>query len=181
MHPGRVLAAIAAVLTLLPIQHAVIARIPLPGTGPDVLIVLVVAVALLRGPAVGAVMGFCTGLAADLAPPADHTMGRLALCYCVAGYLAGLLADEAERSALAPMAVVAIIAVFVIGTYAALGALLGDARVTAATLARTLPSSVLYDVVLTPFLVPLVAAVVRRLEPDSSRSVVRGAGPGVRL
>jgi rod shape-determining protein MreD len=169
MHPARIFAAIAAVLTLLPVQHSVIARLPLPGIGPDVLVVLVVAVALARGPVVGMVMGFCTGLAADLAPPADHTLGRLALAYCVAGYLAGLLADEAERSAFAPMIVVALIAVFVVGTYAALGALLGDARITVAALGRTLPSSVLYDVVLTPFVVPLVGAVVRRLEPQGTR------------
>jgi rod shape-determining protein MreD len=175
MHPGRILAAIAAVLTLLPLQHAVISRLPLPGTAPDILVVLVVAVALARGPAVGAVMGFCTGLAADLAPPADHTLGRLALAYCLAGYVAGLLADEAERSAFAPMVVVALIGAFVIGTYAALGALLGDVRITVGSLGRTLPSSVLYDVVLTPFLVPLVGAVVRRLEPEPSRGVRPGA------
>jgi hypothetical protein len=101
------------------------------------------------------------------------------LAYCVAGYLAGLLADEAERSAFAPMIVVAMIAVFVIGTYAALGALLGDARVTADAFGRALPSSVLYDVVLTPFVVPLVGAVVRRLDPDPSRAV-GGVRPGAR-
>jgi rod shape-determining protein MreD len=180
MHPARILAAIAAVLTLLPLQHSVIERLPLPGTGPDLLVVLVVAVALARGPAVGAVMGFCTGLAADLAPPADHTLGRLALAYCLAGYLAGLLADEAERSAFAPMAVVAVIAVFVIGTYAALGALLGDARITGAAFAHALPTAVLYDVVLTPFVVPLVAAVANRLEPDLTRPSGRGVRPGAR-
>jgi rod shape-determining protein MreD len=180
MHPARIFAAIAAVLTLLPVQHAVIERLPLPGIGPDVLVVLVVAVALARGPAVGMIMGFCTGLAADLAPPADHTLGRLALAYCVAGYLAGLLADEAERSAFAPMIVVALIAVFVTGTYAALGALLGDARITTAALGRALPSSVLYDVVLTPFVVPLVGAVVRRLDPDPSRAQ-GGVRPGARV
>jgi rod shape-determining protein MreD len=180
MHPGRVLAAIAAVLTLLPLQHSVIDRLPLPGTAPDVLGVLVIAVALARGPGVGMVMGFCTGLLADAAPPADHTLGRLALAYCVAGYLAGLLADEAERSAFAPMVVVALISAFVIGTYAALGALLGDVRVTASAFGHALPSSVLYDVVLTPFVVPLVAAVARRLEPDPTRAGGLGARPGAR-
>ena len=169
MRPARVLAAIAVVLTLLPLQNAIVARLPLPGTGPDVLVVLVVAVALARGPSAGLIMGFGTGLAADLAPPADHTLGRLALAYCLAGYLAGLLAEEAERSAFAPMAVVALMAIVAVGTYAVLGALLGDVRITTAALARSLPSSVLYDVVLTPFVVPLVGAASRRLEPDPSR------------
>jgi rod shape-determining protein MreD len=169
MHPGRIIAAIALVLTLLPVQYAVITRLPLPGTGPDVLLVAVVAVALARGPAVGMTMGFAAGLVTDLAPPADHTLGRLALAYCLAGYVAGLLSEEAERSAFAPMAVVALCAILAGGLYAAVGALLGDVRVTAGLLARSLPPSVLYDVVLTPFVVPLVGAASRRLEPDPSR------------
>jgi hypothetical protein len=56
-----------------------------------------------------------------------------------------------------------------VGLYAGVGALLGDVRITGAALAQGLPSSVLYDVVLTPFVVPSVAAVSRRLEPDVSR------------
>jgi rod shape-determining protein MreD len=178
MRPARVVAAIAALLTFIPLQRSVVDRLPLPGTGPDLLVLLVVAIALARGPGVGMVMGFCTGLAADLAPPADHTMGRLALSYCLAGYLAGLLADEAARSAFAPMAVMFVMAIFVVGTYAATGALLGDGRVTVSALERTLPTSVLYDVVLTPFIVPLVGAVVTRLEPDPGRAGVRA---GARL
>jgi hypothetical protein len=59
--------------------------------------------------------------------------------------------------------------------------LLGDVRITTAALGRTLPSSVLYDVVLTPFVVPLVAAVVHRLEPDPSRPTGRGVRTGARL
>jgi rod shape-determining protein MreD len=166
---SRVVFAIAIVLTLLPLQYAVVARLPLPGAGPDLLLVAIVAVALVRGPAGGLVLGFWAGLAADLAPPADHTMGRLALAYALAGYVAGLLADEAERSSFAPMAVMALAGVIAVGTFAGVGALLGDVRITGAELARNLPSSVLYDVLLTPFVVPLVGAVSRRLEPDPSR------------
>jgi rod shape-determining protein MreD len=169
MRWSRVIAATALVLTVLPLQYAVVGRIPLPGVGPDLLLVGIAAIALTRGPAAGLVFGFAAGFVADLAPPADHTVGRLALAYALAGYAAGLLADEAERSAFAPMAVVGLAGVVAIGLYAGVGALLGDVRITGDALATGLPSSVLYDVVLAPFVVPSVAAVSRRLEPDPSR------------
>ena len=169
MRSSRVFAASVLVLTLLPLQYAVIARIPLPGVGPDLLVVAVAAIALSRGPTAGMVFGFAAGLTADLAPPADHTVGRLALAYALAGYAAGLLSDEADRSTWLPMAGVGLAAIMAVGLYAGVGALLGDVRITGSALARSLPSSVLYDVVLTPFVVPSVAAVSRRLEPDPSR------------
>ena len=165
----RIVAATAVVLTLIPLQYSVVGRIPLPGVGPDLLLVAIAASALARGPAAGLVFGFTAGLVADLAPPADHTVGRLALAYALAGYTAGLLADEAQRSAFAPIAVVALSGIVAFALYAGVGALLGDVRITTHALAQGLPSSVLYDVVLAPFVVPLVAAVSHRLEPDPSR------------
>jgi uncharacterized BrkB/YihY/UPF0761 family membrane protein len=71
-----------------------------------------VAVALAGGPRAGAVAGFAAGLLADLAPPADHPAGRLALVFALVGYLAGLAREEASRSALLPIAIVAFAAWF---------------------------------------------------------------------
>ena len=51
--------------------------------------------------------------------------------------------------------------------YAALGFLFGDPRASWSALGQVLPASVLYDVVLTPFVLPLVAALSRRLDPDT--------------
>lgn len=169
MRLPRTAFAAALIITLLPVQFAIVNRLPLPGTAPDLPILAVAAVGLVWGPDAGLVMGFCTGLTADLIPPADHTLGRLALAYALAGFVAGLLSTEAERSAFAPIAVVALAALVAEGTFAFVGALLGDARITADSLARNVPSSVLYDVLLTPFLVPLLMAASRRLEPDPSR------------
>ena len=86
----------------------------------------------------------------------------------LAGYVAGLLATEAGRSTLAPIVVVGLAALIAEGTFVLVGALLGDVRVTWLAMAHGVPSSVLYDVVLTPFVVPLVGAVVRRLDPEPS-------------
>ena len=61
---------------------------------------VVAAIALVLGPVGGAVTGFLAGLAADVLPPADHLIGRYALVFCLAGYLVGLVHDEARDSVL---------------------------------------------------------------------------------
>jgi rod shape-determining protein MreD len=157
--------ATAVVLTALMLQTGVLNRLPLPGSGPDLPIVCVVALALVGGPSYGAILGFCAGLAADVLPPADHTLGRLALAYAVVGYLAGLVEDVEERSVLTTVAVVAIASGVAVILFAGIGALVGDDRITAAAVSRSLGSTVIYDVVLAPFVVPLVSGAVRRTQP----------------
>jgi rod shape-determining protein MreD len=83
--------------------------------------VLVVAFALKEGPLSGALTGFVAGLLADLG--ADHELGRLALVYVLAGYLAGLVHDDRPRSWLLPVLVVAAAAAGAVGTYALEGLL----------------------------------------------------------
>jgi hypothetical protein len=96
-------------------------------------------------------------------------MGRLALAYGVAGYVTGMLQDDTERSTLQPFGAVALGALVALGTYLGVGMILGDPRVTLHAVGTSLLSSVPYDVVLTPFVVPLVAGLVRRLDPDPLR------------
>jgi rod shape-determining protein MreD len=164
MRAWRIAAGTLILVTLIPVQLAIINRIPLPGTGPDLLVIVVAAVALVRGPNTGLVFGFSTGLLLDVAPPADHALGRLAIAYALAGFVAGLLAVDADRSTLGAMIVVALAAIVVLGTFIILGALLGDVRITWLAIAHGVPSTVLYDLVLSPFIVPLVGGVVRRLD-----------------
>ena len=169
LRPLRVAFAVALIVTLIPMQFSVVNRMPFPGAGPDLLVLAVVSIALARGPDVGLVFGFAMGLVADLAPPADHTLGRLALAYALAGYVGGLLSDDAARSAFLPIGVVGLGAVVAEGTFAIVGALLGDERITTTALAHNVPSSVLYDVVLAPFVIPVIGAVSRRLVVEPSR------------
>ena len=163
----RSLLATAVVLTALLLQAVVVNRLPLPGYGPDLAVLIVVAFALVAGPTYGVMLGFATGLAADLLPPADHTLGRLALTYAVVGYLAGLVEDIEERSVLTTVAMVAIASGVAVILFAGIGGLVGDHRVTASTVAHSLASTVIYDVVLAPFVVPLIAIAVRRAEPTA--------------
>jgi rod shape-determining protein MreD len=163
----RVLFGAVLVSTALLLQTAVLARLPLPGGTPDLLLVVVVAFALAEGPLAGTLTGFAAGLLADLG--ADHEVGRLALVHLLVGYGAGLLSDEAERSTVLPFVVVAGAAAAAVAVYAGEGVLLGDPRITAAAFWRSLRTTVAYSVLLTPFVVPVVASLLRRLEPDSER------------
>lgn len=165
MTGSRLLLAVATVLTAVLLQVAVVARLPLPGGAPDLVLVLVLSFALSEGPLSGMVTGFLAGSLADLLT--DHEAGRLALAYLVAGYLVGQLHDSTSRSTLLPIAGVAAGAVVALVVYAAEGLLLGDARTGLAAVLRGLTTSVPYDLVLAPFVVPAVGALVRRtaLEP----------------
>ncbi|GAA0990043.1 hypothetical protein GCM10009555_075160 [Acrocarpospora macrocephala] len=57
--------------------------------GPE--LALVAVVVLARAAGTGAVLGFVAGIAADVAPPAEHTIGTGALVLTFAGYAAGQL------------------------------------------------------------------------------------------
>ena len=167
MTPQRLTLGVVSVVTALLLQVCVIGRLPLPGAAPDLVLVLVLAFGLAEGPLSGAVTGFCAGLLADCF--ATHEMGRLALAYALAGYVTGNLQDDTERSTLQPFGAIAFGALVSLGAFAFEGVLLGDDRIAWHTVARAVVSSVPYDVVLTPFVVPLVAGLVRRLDVDPLR------------
>ena len=135
------------------------------GVVPNLALLLVVAAALVRGPDFAAVLGFFSGLAIDLAPPADHVAGRWALALVVVGYLAGRVRHDAGTSAVA--AVVTVAASSFVGTsvFALSGMVLHDPAVPAVEALQVIPVAVVYDVLLTPFVLPLAMRLFRRIEP----------------
>lgn len=150
------------VVVAVVLQETVVERLPLPGAAPDLVLVLVVAVALLRGPRTGVVTGFAAGLLADLG--SDHELGRLALVYVLAGFLAGLLEDDVQGSVVVPAVTGAVAAAVAVLGYAAVGVLLDDPRTTGGALWRSMASVVPYCAALTPVVVPPVAALLRRVD-----------------
>jgi rod shape-determining protein MreD len=165
----RIALRVAVVVTVVLLQVCLINRMRLPLGAPDLLVVVVVAFALIGGSQRGAVLGFFAGLTADVLPPTHHYAGELAFAYTVIGYLAGMLDAGEESSVLTIITVVAGASVGVVLLYAGLGDLLGNARITASATLHALAGTVVYDVVLAPFVVPLVSAAARRLEPVGSR------------
>lgn len=161
----RFLLGAAAVLSALLLQTTVLARLPLPGGAPDLLLVLVVAFALAEGPLSGTVTGFVAGLSADLL--ADHELGRAALVLAAVGYAAGLAAEDRayERSLLQRLGVVALAAAGATTLYAAEGLLLGDPRLSGSAYATALTGAA-WCVALALLVVPATALLVGRLDGD---------------
>ncbi|SFB99091.1 rod shape-determining protein MreD [Streptomyces aidingensis] len=167
MRVQRTLLTTLLVVVALTVQVSILARLQLPGAVPDLLLLTVLGLALVYGHTGGAVTGFFAGLVADLAPPADHAVGRYALVLCLVGYAAGLTRpDTGHRSATAPMLVVAIGAVSSTLLYAGVGTLVGDTEVSQEALVTMVTTATVYDLLLAPFVVPLVMSLARRLESD---------------
>jgi rod shape-determining protein MreD len=157
---------LALVLVLaVTLQVAVFSFFSVDGVVPNLALLVVVAAALVRGPEFAAALGFLGGLAIDLAPPADHVAGRWALALVVVGYLAGRVRHDAGTSALT--AVLTVGACSFVGTsvYALSGMLLHDPAIPVAQALTVIPVAVVYDVVLTPFVLPLLMRLFRRLQP----------------
>jgi len=80
---------------------------------PDVLVCVIVAVGLLRGPLVGAVAGAAGGFVVELTSPVG-TLGVLALLYLVVGWGAGRLCGREEVRGLLPPIVLCLIGELVV-------------------------------------------------------------------
>ena len=182
MHLKRILLSAPLLVVALIVQVSVLARLQLPGAVPDLLLLVVVGLALVYGQTAGALIGFFGGLLADLAPPADHAVGRYALVLCLIGYAAGLTRPEkgGHRSATVPMLVVAGTAVASTLLYAGVGALVGDTAARSVGLGTLLFTATLYDLLLAPFTVPWIMWLAKRSEGHDPRAEVSGSSVGER-
>jgi rod shape-determining protein MreD len=165
----RALVVTVVVMLAVTVQLGVLPSIAISDVVPNLVLVVVVGLALARGPEYGALVGFAAGLALDLAPPADHTAGRWALAFVVVGYLAGVARRDARASALVAVLVVAAGSFIGTSIFALSGLLLQDSGVSVDGVLHVLPIALFYDIVLTPLVVPVVLALMRRLEPVSVR------------
>lgn len=168
MRVNRILLSTALVAVALVVQVCVLARLHLPGAVPDLLLLVVIALALVWGHVAGACIGFAAGLLTDLAPPADHAMGRYALVLCFIGYLAGLARPDKGRvqSATVPLLVVAGAAVGSTFLSVGVAALVGETHEGQAGLGSLVLTALLYDLLLAPFTVPLIMTLARRVDND---------------
>lgn len=158
---------LAALIGIAIVAQAVIFRyVSVDGVVPNLALVLVVAVAISRGSEFAAGFGFAAGLLLDLAPPADHVAGRWALALVLVGYLAGRVRSDARQSPLAAVALVAAMSFVGTSIFALSGVLLGDGAVAIGVTLKVIVISVLWDVMLAPFLLPILVRTVDRLDPD---------------
>lgn len=165
MSTARAAAAGAAVLLALLLQVSLMPHLAWQGVVPNLVLLVVVAAALTRGPQFAMVVGFAAGVLLDLAPPADHTAGRWALALVVVGYVAGRVRSEATPTATTVVSTVAASSFVGTSLFAMTGLVLGELSVGVGALLLVIGLAVVWDVVLTPFVLPPLMAMFRRLEP----------------
>ena len=164
------LSAIAVVVALV-LQLTVIDRLPLPGGGPDLVLVVVVALGLTGGPMAGLLAGFGAGLALDIAPPASYLLGEHALVFCLVGYGCGRLSGITDRSAASSIGIAALAVAGGEVLQVIVGLLFGDPGVSWPAIQVVLPPVVLQDILISPFVVYLIM----RASTWAARSPLRSA------
>jgi rod shape-determining protein MreD len=139
------------------VQLSVIANVDVLTGHPNLLLVAVVCIALLRGAIFGSVAGFCAGLLADTG--VFGTLGFTALLLTLAGYWTGRYGDTTGRDrAHAPMLSIAVITVLYQIAALVLRYLLGQAAPAHHILVALVPTILLNLILAVP-----VYAVTRRL------------------
>lgn len=168
MNAVRAGAAVAAVVVAAALQVSFFPHLAWDGIVPNLCLLVVVGAALTRGPQFAAVVGFAAGLVLDLAPPADHLAGRWALALVVVGYVAGLVRRELRPTMGTVLATVGAASFVGTSVFALTGLVLDDPAIGIPELLQVVLVSVLWDLLLTPLVLPPVMAMFRRLEPDRS-------------
>ncbi|SDC72159.1 rod shape-determining protein MreD [Nocardioides lianchengensis] len=166
MNALRGTVAMGLIAVALVLQVTLFPHLAWAGVVPNLCLLVVVASALVRGTQFAMLLGFGAGVLLDLAPPADHVAGRWALALVVVGYVAGRMRPDVRPMATAVVATVAACSFVGTSVFAISGLLLGDTSTGTGELLGVIAVAVVWDVLLTPLVLPLVATLFRRLEPD---------------
>jgi rod shape-determining protein MreD len=135
------------------LQVGVLARLGLPGATPDLVLVYVAALAMLRGPLVGSIAGFSAGLLLDLVPPSTGTLGITALLLLIVGYGAGRFGGD-EHAIIRPLMVITVSSAFFVLAYGLISGLLDRRAFVWDTLPLIAGTEILYCLILATFVVP---------------------------
>ena len=164
----RALAGGALLVVALVLQVSLFPHVAWHGVVPNPCLLVVVAAGLTRGPQYAMTLGFVAGVLLDLAPPADHVAGRWALALVLVGYVAGRVRQDTPPTAAAVVGTVAACSFLGTSVFALSGLLIGDLDTGVPGLLEVIAVAVLWDVLLTPFVLPVVMRVFDRLEPATA-------------
>jgi rod shape-determining protein MreD len=164
----RALTGALLLVVALVLQVSLFPHVAWHGIVPNLCLLVVVGAALTRGPQFAMTLGFVAGVLLDLAPPADHTAGRWALALVLVGYVAGRVRQDVRPSATAVVCTVAATSFLGTSAFALSGLLLGDLDTGVPGLLQVIGVAVLWDVLLTPLVLPLVMRLLDRLEPAAA-------------
>jgi rod shape-determining protein MreD len=183
----RLLAPPVLLVLAIALQTTAVNRLPLPGNGqPDLVLLIVLALAAVGGPVPGMLTGFIGGLALDVAPPGSDLIGEKALVFCLAGYGCGLFGawqrqEEENLPAMAALPIVPICAGVAEVLLAGLGRMLSDPSMTMPAIEHVLPAVIVYDIFLSPVAVLVVYALRGGPKPAYTPFPPRkkGQAPGI--
>jgi len=152
------------IVTVLLLQSTVFAQIKLFGAKPELTYLITVVLAMLEGPASGAIAGFAAGMAQDFL--LNEPKGITALTLTLLGYAVGQIRQfVVTPSPLLPVALVGGATAIGVLFNRLVAFLLGQLDVGFLFVLRTALLSAIYNAILTPLLYP----VLRRVA-ESSRA-----------
>jgi rod shape-determining protein MreD len=158
-----------AVFAAAIVQTSILNAVELGGGTPDLLLVTLVAVALLRGPIYGAGAGFFAGLVVDTA--LLGTLGQTSLLLTIVGYWIGRYGQTTGRDrAHAPLLSIIVVTVLYAVCALALHFMLGDSVSARLVLVDALLPAVLLNALLA---FPVYALARRLLRPPQLRDRAR--------
>lgn len=171
MSAGSAARASALVFALAMLQAVIVSSLVLGGGAPDLLLVVVICLGLIRGSVPGAIFGFAGGLVVDFLTL--DTLGITSLVLTLAGFWAGRYAETTGRGRrLAPLVAVGAITVLA-GVFGfVLHYMLGDDVVARHALVTALAPALVLNLLLALPVHALVRATVHESEvAETSREV----------
>lgn len=164
----RALSWTVVVLTALVLQSTLFSQVTLAGVKPELVYLITIVLALLEGPASGAVAGFAGGMAQDFL--LNQPKGITALTLTLVGYAVGTVRQYiVTPSPLLPVVLVGGATTAGVLFYGVVAFLLG-VTVGTSYLVRVSLLAGLYNAVLTPILFPVLRRVA---ESSRARKVFR--------
>ena len=164
MNSARWFAVVFTIFFAVLIQPIFLARLNLPGATIDMIVVLVCAWAILKGPIVGATTGFLAGLFIDLVPPTEPVLGLNSLALSVVGFSVGMLGVKPSKSFFRPLLVVAFASVALILLRATLISIFVS-PIAFSRIFELLITQAIYTSLLAVFVIPLITWLDRKLGP----------------
>jgi rod shape-determining protein MreD len=160
----RALIALLAIAVALILQVSLFPHFAWHGIVPNLCLLVVVGAALTVNAPSAMVLGFAAGVALDLAPPADHVAGRWALALTVVAFLAARVRQDVKPTATAVVGTVAAASFVGTSIFALTGLLLGESG-SVPDLLEVIAVAVLWDVLLTPIVLPPLMKLFSPLGP----------------
>ncbi|WP_310525894.1 rod shape-determining protein MreD [Nocardioides sp.] len=160
----RALIAALAISVALILQVSLFPHFAWHGIVPNLCLLVVVGAALTINAPSAMVLGFVAGVALDLVPPADHVAGRWALALTVVAFLAARVRQDVKPTAGAVVGTVAAASFVGTSIFALTGLLLGESGAVP-DLLQVIAVAVLWDVLLTPLVLPPLMRLFGRLDP----------------